>query len=97
MGEAEPGRVRTGIQVLDDRLHGGFPRPSTLLLFSDKPTEKRIFAENFAVQGAKTGEITLYVDFYRAPSLARADLARFGNFPQDRLVLVDAISTQLLA
>jgi len=32
-------RAKTGIQVLDDRLQGGFPRPSTLLLFSDKPTE----------------------------------------------------------
>ncbi len=96
MGEPEPRRMRTGIQVLDERLHGGFPRPSTLLLFSDKPTEKRLFAENFAVEGAKTNETTLYVDFFRAPSLARAELGRFGNFSRDRLVIVDAISCQLL-
>ena len=92
----EMGRVPTGIQVLDDRLGGGFPRPSTLLLFSDKPTEKRLFAENFAVQGAKSGEKTVYVDFYRMPSLARNELLRFGKFPQDRLVIVDAISAQLM-
>ena len=82
--------------MLDDRLGGGFPRPSTLLLFSDKPTEKRVFAENFVVEGAKAKETTLYVDFYRIPSLARADLARFGRFPQDRIVFVDAISAQLM-
>ena len=96
MGEPDTTRVKTGIQILDERLRGGFPRPSTLLLFSDKPTEKRLFAENFAVEGAKTGETTLYVDFYRAPSLARAELARFGKFSQDHLVIVDAISSQLL-
>ena len=65
--------------MLDDRLGGGFPRPSTLLLFSDKPTEKRVFAENFVVEGAKAKETTLYVDFYRIPSLARADLARLRH------------------
>ncbi len=91
------GRVRTGIQVLDERLKGGFPRPSTLLLFSDKPTEKRLFAENFAVQGAIAGETTLYVDFFRAPALARAELSRFGKYPADRLIVVDAISSQLMA
>lgn len=89
-------RVKTGIQVLDDRLGGGFPRPSTLLLFSDKPTEKRLFAENLLVEGAKAKETTLYVDFYRAPALARAELARFGKFPQDRVVFVDAIACQLM-
>lgn len=96
MAVADPGRIRTGIQVLDDRLGGGFPRPSTLLLFSDKPTEKRLFAESFAVEGARSGETTLYVDFFRAPSLARAELTRFGKHAQERLVIVDAISSQLL-
>jgi small GTP-binding protein len=94
---AETGeRVRTGIQVLDERLRGGFPRPSTLLLFSEKPTEKRLFAENFAVQGAIAGETTLYVDFFRAPSLARAELSRFGKYPAERLIVVDAVSSQLM-
>ncbi len=97
MGEP-PGspRIKTGIGPLDDRLGGGFPRPSTLLLFSDKPTEKRLFAEHFAVEGAKSEETTLYVDFYRVPSLARAELSRFGKFSRDRIVFVDAISSQLM-
>ena len=95
-GTGDGDRIRTGIQVLDDRLGGGFPRPSTLLLFSDKPTEKRLFAENFAVQGAIAGETTLYVDFFRAPALARAELSRFGKYAADRLVVVDAVSSQLM-
>lgn len=89
-------RAKTGIPVLDDRLQGGFPRPSTLLLFSDKPTEKRLFGENFAMQGAKAGETSLYVDFFRAPQLARGELKRFGSVDPSRLVFVDATSSQLL-
>jgi hypothetical protein len=89
-------RAKTGIPVLDDRLQGGFPRPCTLLLFSDKPTEKRLFGENFAVQGAKAGETSLYVDFFRAPQLARGELRRFGSVDPSRLVFVDATSAQLL-
>ena len=97
MGSAEDvRRVKTGIQILDERLGGGFPSPSTLLLFSDKPTEKRVFAENFAVEGAKARETALYVDFYRVPALARTELARLGKFPQERLVVVDTISSQLM-
>ena len=89
-------RVRTGLQVLDDRLHGGFPRPSTPLFFSEVPAEKRVFAEHFAITGLRAGETVLYVDFYRAPQLARRDFSRFGQFPEDRLAFVDATSTQLL-
>jgi len=89
-------RAKTGIPVLDERLQGGFPRPSTLLLFSEKPTEKRIFGENFAVQGVKAGERSMYVDFFRAPQLARGEMKRFGSVDPTKLVLVDATSSQLL-
>src|SRR6267143_1514286 len=84
-------RAKTGIPVLDDRLQGGFPRPSTLLLFSDKPTEKRIFGENFAIQGVKAGERSMYVDFFRAPQLARGEMKRSGSVDPTKLVFVDSM------
>src|SRR5207247_10224086 len=89
-------RVSTGIPIIDDRLGGGFRRPSTLLFFSEIPSEKRLFAEHFVVAGLKAGETCLYVDFYRAPQLARREFGAFGSFPADHLVFVDATSTQLL-
>src|SRR3972149_5442850 len=90
------GRARTGLQILDSWLGGGFEKPSTILFFSDHPTERRLFAEQFVTTGLKEGERCLYVDFYRAPALARRDLRKFGPFPEDRLVFVDGTSSQLL-
>jgi len=95
-GAAVTARVSTGIQIIDDRLGGGFRRPSTLLFFSEIPSEKRLFAEHFVVTGMRAGETCLYVDFFRAPQLARREFAAFGSFPAERLVFVDATSTQLL-
>lgn len=92
----EGSRAATGIKLLDDHLHGGFSRPSTLLLFSENLSTKRVFAEHFAVAGARAGETCLYVDFFRAPQLARREFEQFGDFPSDNLVFVDATSSQLL-
>jgi len=89
-------RVPTGIPIIDQRLGGGFRRPSTLIFFSEIPSEKQLFAEHFVVAGLRAGETCLYVDFYRAPQLARREFQMFGSFPLERLVFVDATSTQLL-
>ena len=86
----------TGIEILDGKLGGGFERPSAILLFSDHPSEKRVFAEHFIMTGVHSGETCLYVDFFRAPQLARRDLAKFGAFEEKKLVFVDATSAQLL-
>lgn len=86
----------TGIEILDGKLGGGFERPSAILLFSDHPSEKRIFAEHFVMTGVRTGEACLYVDFFRAPQLARRELAKFGDYDDTKVVFVDATSTQLL-
>ena len=86
----------TGIEFLDGKLGGGFSRPSAILFFSDRPSEKRLFAEQFLMTGIKEGERCLYVDFFRAPQLARRELSKFGPIPEDRLVFVDATSAQLL-
>jgi len=86
----------TGIQILDGKLGGGFQRPSAVLLFSDHPSEKRLFAEQFVVTGLRDGERCLFVDFFRAPQLARRELRKFGSFDEGRISYVDATSAQLL-
>ncbi len=86
----------TGIEALDRGLQGGFPVPSGILFFSEVIAEKRIFAEQFVVAGLRNDEVCVYVDFYRAPRLTRRELAKFGEFPKDKLVLVDTTSSQML-
>jgi len=86
----------TGIEILDAKLGGGFERPSAILLFSDHPSEKRVFAEHFVMTGLRAGETCLYVDFFRAPLLARRELAKFGEFDESKVVFVDATSAQML-
>jgi hypothetical protein len=86
----------TGIELLDGKLGGGFVRPSTILLFSDHPSEKRLFAEHFITSAVKAGETCLYVDFFRPPQLARRELSKFGRVQEERLLFVDATSAQLL-
>ena len=96
VGEKRQDKAMTGIQLLDEKLDGGFPRDSTLLLFSEIPAEKRIFAEQFVMAGVKNNETCLYVDFFRAPQLARREFTKFGTYPEDKLIIVDATSSQLL-
>src|SRR5439155_26918735 len=72
------------------------PGPATALVVSDTGTGKRIFGENLAGQGVKAGGRSTYVDFFRAPQLARGEMTRFGSVDPAKLVLVDATSSQLL-
>lgn len=86
----------TGIEALDRGLKGGFPPASGILFFSEVIAEKRIFAEQFVVAGLRSGEVCLYVDFYRAPQLTRRELSKFGEFSEEKLVLVDTTSAQAM-
>ncbi len=89
-------RAVTGIEVIDKGLQGGFPCPSGILLFSETIAEKRIFAEQFIASGLRNGEVCLYLDFYRAPQFVRRDFRKFGDLPQENLLLVDTTSAQIL-
>ncbi len=89
-------RARTGIETVDEWLGGGFPRPSSSLLLSNSPAEKRELAEQFVVSGMADGEICVYVDFFRSPSLARSQFRNYGVTEQSRLIIVDAVSNQIM-
>ena len=90
-------RVSTGIGSIDEKLGGGFPEESSVLLLSQTPSEKRMFAEQFIVTGVRNDETCLYVDFYRSPSFARSHFRRYGIMDEENLVIVDAVSAQVMA
>lgn len=88
--------VRSGLGTVDEQLGGGFLRPSSSILLSDRPTEKRMFAENFLATGVKRHEPCIYIDFHRAPSLARSHFKKYGVPEESSLVIVDAASSQAM-
>jgi circadian clock protein KaiC len=55
------GTVRTGIQGLDDVLHGGLPRNHLYLISGDPGTGKTTIAMQFLLEGIRQGEKGLYV------------------------------------
>lgn len=96
-GRVRMKRVSTGIGSIDEQLGGGFPEASSVLLLSQTPSEKRMFAEQFIVTGVQNDETCLYVDFYRSPSFARSHFRRYGITGKDKLAIVDAVSSQIMA
>ncbi|MFQ6061161.1 MAG: ATPase domain-containing protein [Thermoplasmata archaeon] len=89
-------KVITGIRVVDEKLGGGFTKASSVLLFSESPSEKRMFAEQFIAGGLRNEETCLYIDFYRFPTLARSHFKRYGTWEDNNLVIVDAVSSRIM-
>ena len=54
-------RTTTGVQGLDDILHGGFPSGQMYLIEGEPGTGKTTIALQFILEGARLGERTLYV------------------------------------
>jgi KaiC/GvpD/RAD55 family RecA-like ATPase/signal recognition particle receptor subunit beta len=89
-------RIKSGMKVVDKWLGGGFPVPCSVIFLSEGPTEKRMLAEQFIVSGLQNEEKCLYIDFYRLPSFARSHFKRYGTTKDNDLVMVDAVSSQIM-
>ena len=60
-GNVDNKRLRTGIEGLDDILHGGFPQGHLYLIEGDPGTGKTTLALQFLLEGIRIGEPGLYV------------------------------------
>ena len=61
-------RVSTGVKGLDDMLDGGVWRGTTTLLAGPSGAGKTTIGLQFALEGARQGEPTLYMNFQENPS-----------------------------
>ena len=61
-------RISTGIQGLDDMLDGGVWRGTTTLLAGPSGAGKTTIGLQFALEGARRGEPTLYMNFQENPT-----------------------------
>ena len=61
-------RISTGVEGLDDMLAGGFWRGTTTLLAGPAGAGKTTIGLQFALEGARRGEPTLYMNFQENPT-----------------------------
>lgn len=71
-------RVRSGIQGFDSILGGGLPERSFVVLVGGTGTGKSIFAQQFLVEGLKSGEGAVYVSVDEVPAQLRKNIEAFG-------------------
>ncbi|MFP5227518.1 MAG: ATPase domain-containing protein [Acidobacteriota bacterium] len=60
-GQHKPRRLHTGIDGLNDILHGGFPSGHLYLIEGDPGTGKTTLALQFLLEGVRNGERVLYI------------------------------------
>jgi circadian clock protein KaiC len=61
-------RISTGVQGLDEMLHGGLWRGTTTLLAGPAGAGKTTIGLQFALEGARQGEPSLYMNFQENPT-----------------------------
>lgn len=71
-------RMTTGIERLDEMLHGGLPRGSLSMLVGPTGCGKTIMGLQFLAAGAAKGERGLYFGFYERPAALLAKCARIN-------------------
>jgi circadian clock protein KaiC len=71
-------RVSTGVVGLDEMLDGGFWRGTTTLLAGPSGAGKTTIALQFALEGARQGEPTLYMNFQENPTQLMRTIRALG-------------------
>jgi circadian clock protein KaiC len=76
-------RHPTGVPGLDDMVGGGFLAGSTTLIAGITGAGKTTLALQFALEGIRRGEKTLYVNFQENPAQLRRAIANLGADPDE--------------
>lgn len=85
------GRVKFGVEGLDEMLLGGLLEGSICAILGTYGTGKTMFALQFAYEGLKRGEKVIYISLDEREELLRATIAQKGWDPEvvgDRLYLL---------
>ncbi len=73
-----PKRIKTGVDLLDSLLQGGFLEGSANLVTGETGTGKTIFGLQFLWYGLQKGESCIYITLEETPEDIKADAASFG-------------------
>jgi circadian clock protein KaiC len=83
-------RLNTGIEGLDDILHGGFPSGHLYLIEGDPGTGKTTLALQFLLEGIRRGERGLYITLSES-ALELRQVARSHGWSLDSLEIAEMI------
>jgi circadian clock protein KaiC len=76
-------RISTGVSGLDDMLDGGVWRGTTTLLAGPSGAGKTTIGLQFALEGVRRGESTLYMNFQENPSQLARTIRNLGVDPDE--------------
>jgi len=76
-------RVSTGVPSIDEMLDGGIWRGATTLLAGPSGAGKTTFGLQFAIEGARQGEPSLYMNFQENPSQLVRTIRNLGVDPDE--------------
>ncbi|MDI6806397.1 MAG: ATPase domain-containing protein [Candidatus Aenigmarchaeota archaeon] len=86
-------RVKTYIKGFDEKLEGGFPQNSSILIFGSPGSGKTTFCNQFIYNGLKKGEAALYITFYAPPRVIKDRMKKFGwNIEGKIIIFIDVYS-----
>ncbi|MHB8873172.1 MAG: ATPase domain-containing protein [Myxococcaceae bacterium] len=71
-------RISTGVEGLDELLHGGIPRASATIVQGSTGTGKTLLALQFLMEGARRGEPGVFFSLEESPDQLRAVMAELG-------------------
>lgn len=86
-------RVRTYIKNFDEKIEGGFPKPSAIMVLGPPGSGKTTFCNQFIYNGLKKGEAALYITFYATPREIKDRMKKFGWEIEGKIIVfIDAYS-----
>lgn len=86
-------RIPSGIIGLDDKIEGGFPDKSSILLFGPSGVGKTVFCGQFIYTGLTRGESGIYITFDTPPEDLINNMKKFGWVIEGKIVVfIDAYS-----
>jgi KaiC/GvpD/RAD55 family RecA-like ATPase len=89
-------RVKTYIKGFDEKIEGGFPQPSSIMVFGPPGSGKTTFCNQFIYNGLKIGEAALYITLSAPPTEIKDSMKKFGWKIEGKIIVfIDAYSWKL--
>jgi KaiC/GvpD/RAD55 family RecA-like ATPase len=86
-------RVKTYIKGFDEKIEGGFPLNSSIIVLGNPGSGKTTFCNQFIYNGLKKGEAALYITLSASPEEIKDSMKKFGWKIEGKIIIfVDAYS-----